>query len=140
MKGKRRVTRFNDADYLDRLTPEEREYYQRFVAEYYFGRRPADRREAFHDPQQMRELWNSQYAERNDCLSTNFLTDSGQRDRLYTEASDPEHLLILYDLREELLSVSIAVKGGAVAQPEVAAESCTAESSSLVQAGEDPRG
>lgn len=58
---KRRVP-FNDADYLSRLSADEKDWYKRFVAQHYFGFVPKEK--PVLDKEQQRKAWNEQNAQR----------------------------------------------------------------------------
>lgn len=64
--NKRRVP-FNDADYLSKLSREDREWYQTFTTEHYYGRQSKDPNQRIFNQEQMREAWREQNSQRRDA-------------------------------------------------------------------------
>jgi len=101
---KKRFTVFNDADYLSRLSPEDRAFYQQFIAEYYYGRKPEDRSKCLHSDDQMRQRWNEQYKERHDFYSRGVQYEL-RASAFRSESQDD--LIELIDLKREVIRISI---------------------------------
>jgi hypothetical protein len=64
--NQRRVP-LDDADYLTRLSKEDKDWYRRFTAEHYYGRRPKNRNESILSQSEIRKAWREQHAQRRDA-------------------------------------------------------------------------
>jgi hypothetical protein len=78
---------YNDADYLDKLSPGDKAYYQQFIAEHYFGRQPKDRKKAILSKKTQQLAWREQYRSRQDVHWTAVNDD-------FELTTHPENLII----------------------------------------------